>query len=131
MTASPLWSSPACRAARPVSGPHRQELHFYTKVLGFQVKASAPYGPSKRWLSVVAPEEPDGVQLVLHLAGEPARAFQLSATATAAAAVAEVEGNRFRQEGEYWTVVFEGSVVRLRDAKGLRYLARLLAHPGR
>jgi hypothetical protein len=37
----------------------------------------------------------------------------------------------FRQEGEYWTVVFDGAVVRLRDAKGLRYLARLLAHPGR
>src|SRR4029450_1395727 len=28
------------------------------------------------WLSVVVPEEPDGVELVLHLADEPARAFQ-------------------------------------------------------
>jgi hypothetical protein len=37
----------------------------------------------------------------------------------------------FRREGEYWTVVFDGAVVRLRDAKGLRHLARLLAHPGR
>ena len=44
--------------------------------------------------------------------------------------MAEVEGNLFRQEGEYWTIVFDGSVVRLRDAKGLRYLA-LLARPGR
>jgi catechol 2,3-dioxygenase-like lactoylglutathione lyase family enzyme len=49
---------------------------FYTKVLGFQVKTSAAYGPGERWLSVVAPEEPDGVELVLHLADEPARAFQ-------------------------------------------------------
>jgi hypothetical protein len=39
--------------------------------------------------------------------------------------------NLFRREGEYWTVMFEGSVVRLKDAKGLRHLARLLAHPGR
>jgi hypothetical protein len=44
---------------------------------------------------------------------------------------AEASGNLFRREGEYWTVVFEGSVVRLRDAKGLRHLARLLADPGR
>jgi catechol 2,3-dioxygenase-like lactoylglutathione lyase family enzyme len=49
---------------------------FYTEVLGFQVKTSAAYGPEERWLSVVSPEEPDGVELVLHLADEPARAFQ-------------------------------------------------------
>jgi catechol 2,3-dioxygenase-like lactoylglutathione lyase family enzyme len=53
-----------------------QAEQFYTEVLGFRVKTSAPYGPDERWLSVVAPEEPDGVQLVLHLADEPARAFQ-------------------------------------------------------
>jgi pimeloyl-ACP methyl ester carboxylesterase len=35
----------------------------------------------------------------------------------------------FRREGEYWTVAFGGSVVRMRDAKGLGYLARLLRHP--
>jgi tetratricopeptide (TPR) repeat protein len=43
----------------------------------------------------------------------------------------EVPGYLFRQEGEYWTVAYEGSVVRLKDTKGLRHLARLLAHPGR
>jgi hypothetical protein len=42
-----------------------------------------------------------------------------------------VAGNVFRREGEYWTVGYEGSVVRLRDSKGLRHLARLLAEPGR
>jgi catechol 2,3-dioxygenase-like lactoylglutathione lyase family enzyme len=49
---------------------------FYTQVLGLQVKTSAPYGPNERWLSVVAPEEPDGVELVLHLADASARASQ-------------------------------------------------------
>jgi tetratricopeptide (TPR) repeat protein len=39
--------------------------------------------------------------------------------------------NVFRREGDYWTVVYEGSLVRLRDSKGLRHLARLLADPGR
>ena len=44
---------------------------------------------------------------------------------------AEAVRNVFRREGEYWTVRFDGSIVRLRDTKGLRQLARLLAHPGR
>jgi predicted ATPase/class 3 adenylate cyclase len=36
----------------------------------------------------------------------------------------------FRREGEYWTIGFQGVVVHVRDAKGLRYLRRLLAAPG-
>jgi tetratricopeptide (TPR) repeat protein len=39
--------------------------------------------------------------------------------------------NVFRREGDYWSVVFEGRTVRVRDLKGMRYLARLLADPGR
>jgi tetratricopeptide (TPR) repeat protein len=39
--------------------------------------------------------------------------------------------NVFRREGDYWLVVFEGRTVRVRDLKGMRYLARLLADPGR
>jgi len=38
--------------------------------------------------------------------------------------------NVFRREGEYWFIVFEGDAFRLRDAKGLRYIARLLKQPG-
>ena len=37
----------------------------------------------------------------------------------------------FRQEGEYWTIAYGGNMLRLRDAKGLRYLAHLVRHPGR
>ena len=39
-------------------------------------------------------------------------------------------GSICRQEGEYWTIVYDGALFRLRDAKGLRYLAHLLCHPG-
>jgi hypothetical protein len=39
--------------------------------------------------------------------------------------------NLFRREGDYWSLVFEGRTVRVRDLKGVRYLARLLAAPGR
>ena len=37
----------------------------------------------------------------------------------------------FRREGEYWSIAYEGEAFRLRDTKGLRYLAALLASPGR
>ena len=39
--------------------------------------------------------------------------------------------NVFRREGDYWSVIFEGHTVHVRDLKGMRYLARLLADPGR
>ena len=39
--------------------------------------------------------------------------------------------NVFRREGDYWSVIFDGRTVRIRDLKGMRYLARLLADPGR
>jgi tetratricopeptide (TPR) repeat protein len=35
------------------------------------------------------------------------------------------------REGDYWSFVFEGRTLRMRDLKGMRYLAQLLAHPGR
>ena len=36
-----------------------------------------------------------------------------------------------RREGDYWSLMFEGRTVHVRDLKGMRYLARLFAHPGR
>ncbi|MBM4257616.1 MAG: hypothetical protein FJ147_17205 [Deltaproteobacteria bacterium] len=35
----------------------------------------------------------------------------------------------FRQEGEYWTLVFDNQVCRLRDMRGLHYIAYLLQYP--
>jgi DNA-binding response OmpR family regulator len=51
------------------------------------------------------------------------------ATAAPAATVDEDEAV-LRKEGEYWTVGDRESMFRLRDAKGLGYLAVLLAQPG-
>jgi len=39
-------------------------LKFYTDVLGFTKKTDVPLGED-RWLTVVAPDEPDGTELVL------------------------------------------------------------------
>jgi class 3 adenylate cyclase len=35
----------------------------------------------------------------------------------------------FRREGEYWTIVYNGRVFRLKESKGAAYLARLLTRP--
>ena len=47
------------------------------------------------------------------------------------AASATAETNVFRREGDYWLMVFDGQTVRVRDLRGIRYLAQLLANPGR
>lgn len=39
-------------------------LQFYTEILGFVKKEDIPVGED-RWLTVVSPEEPDGVELLL------------------------------------------------------------------
>lgn len=38
--------------------------------------------------------------------------------------------NSFVCEGEYWRIAFNGKLVRLKDSKGIQYLARLLARSG-
>ena len=51
-------------------------LRFYTEVLGFAKKADVSQGPF-RWLTVAAPEEPEGTELQLALNDNPAaKAYQ-------------------------------------------------------
>jgi catechol 2,3-dioxygenase-like lactoylglutathione lyase family enzyme len=49
----------------------QKALRFYTEVLGFQKKTEVPVGDFA-WLTVVSPEEPDGVELLLEPANHPA-----------------------------------------------------------
>jgi hypothetical protein len=43
----------------------------------------------------------------------------------------EIPDRTFRREGEYWTISYEGRVIRIKHAKGMAYIAHFLAHPGR
>jgi len=49
----------------------QKALEFYTSVLGFEAKHDIPLG-EYRWLTVVSPERPDGVELVLEPDDHPA-----------------------------------------------------------
>jgi len=55
----------------------------------------------------------------------------LAATMRRAAPEAAVGGNVFMREGDFWTLGYAGRVIRLKDSKGLRDIAQLLAAPGR
>ena len=46
-------------------------LAFYTEKLGFEKKTDIPAGGA-RWLTVVSPDEPDGVELLLEPNSNPA-----------------------------------------------------------
>ncbi|MFJ4701614.1 VOC family protein [Streptomyces sp. NPDC088768] len=46
--------------------------HFYTRVLGFVKKHDVPLGGADRWLTVVAPDDPEGTELLLEPARHPA-----------------------------------------------------------
>jgi catechol 2,3-dioxygenase-like lactoylglutathione lyase family enzyme len=46
-------------------GDYDKALQFYTEVLGFVKKRDIPLGQGARWLTVVSPENPDGVELLL------------------------------------------------------------------
>ena len=96
---------------------------------------------ARLWNEIGAPYEAAVARMVLAEAlradGRDDRAvLELQAARTVldqieVVASATAETNVFRREGDYWSVVFEGHTVRVRDLKGMRYLAQLLAHPGR
>ncbi|MCL4249719.1 MAG: VOC family protein [Anaerolineae bacterium] len=46
-------------------GDYDKALHFYTDILGFVKKRDIPLGGGARWLTVVSPDDPNGVELLL------------------------------------------------------------------
>jgi tetratricopeptide (TPR) repeat protein len=96
---------------------------------------------ARLWNEIGAPHEAALARIVLAEAlraggSEDQAVLELQAARTIldrieVAASAPADTNVFRREGDYWSVVFEGRTVRVRDLKGMRYLAQLLAHPGR
>jgi tetratricopeptide (TPR) repeat protein len=55
--------------------------------------------------------------------------FRSAGTADAGPSFSSAKKGVFRKEGEYWTVGYGGNLSRLKDTKGLGYVAHLLRHP--
>jgi tetratricopeptide (TPR) repeat protein len=72
------------------------------------------HGAGQRWL--------DRVETAKHSSVPAAKGLELKAKASELAI--------FRKEGEFWTLTCRGPTFRLKDSKGLAYIAILLAHPG-
>ena len=78
-------------------------LGFYTEVLGFRKKEDVPVG-EHRWLTVVSPEEPEGVELLLEPSDHPAvkqfkRALVEDGIPITSFGVEDVEAEHARLEG--------------------------------
>lgn len=71
-----------------------------------------------------------GTARMLGMTALEQRIEELDSTPTLAAAPIDGQGT-FRKEGDFWTVAFGDQTVRIRHAKGMRHLARLLGEPGR
>jgi Lactoylglutathione lyase and related lyases len=99
-------------------------LQFYTTKLGFQKKADFSQG-SYRWLTVVAADDPDGVELVLESNANPAgKAYQEAVRAQGQPAMqflvsdAKAEHARLAADGVVFTtpaMSTTGSVIAVLD----------------
>jgi hypothetical protein len=90
-----------------LAGPVRAALEPYAELWVIDGIGSVIRGPVRQWVDALA-------------------SFVDERDASEAAA----EPNRFAAEGETWAIAFGGVEVHVRDSKGLRDLATLIARPG-
>ncbi|AFR49115.1 VOC family protein [Gordonia sp. KTR9] len=50
----------------------RKAHEFYTQILGFTTRHDIPMGENTWWLTVVSPQDPEGMELLLEPSGHPA-----------------------------------------------------------
>jgi tetratricopeptide (TPR) repeat protein len=106
-------------------------------------EVGAPYETARARMSLAEALRAGGSEHQADLELQAARTIlERIANEQSTSAAAHVEGRAgseqpladlsvFRREGDYWSLVFDGRTVRVRDLKGMRYLAQLLAQPGR
>ncbi|MGH2765851.1 MAG: ATP-binding protein, partial [Actinomycetota bacterium] len=125
------------------------EMHFEEAIArngrmgALPAKARAQHDFARALLTRDGPGDRGRAVDLLGSALTTAEELEMADLATRARSLAEAGGGAatrasgeprlsvFRKEGEYWSIAFEGDRFRLRDTKGLRYLATLLADPGR
>jgi tetratricopeptide (TPR) repeat protein len=106
----------------------------YARML-FQRAAS---GDRSRALTLLGKAEKTARELAMKALAEKVEKLRQAVQSSSALAVEPNRGiaaapssSLFRREGEFWSISYGGTIVRMKDAKGLRYIATLLADPGR
>ena len=94
------------------------QLHGAREKLDAAIKMYRDYGAGQCWIDRVeadkrqaeriGPRPQDGLESAENASGEAV----------------------FRNEGDFWTIAYQGKTSRLKDAKGFHHLACLLAYPG-
>jgi tetratricopeptide (TPR) repeat protein len=125
----------AGRVSLAAGEPAEAARHLEAAVLGWQ-DVGAPFETASARVDLARAHRALGNENRAVMEDSAARAHfeRIAAEAEptgAPPAPAEAAVNVFRREGDYWTIVFDGQTTRVRDLMGIRYLARLLAVPGR
>ncbi len=86
----------------------QKALQFYTEVLGFVMKQDVPIGED-RWLTVVSPADPNGIELLLEPNRHPAaQAYQKALFADGIPVISfktddiEAEARRLKEHGVHF-----------------------------
>jgi len=80
------------------------------------------HGAGQRWIERVEEARPS--------ATAPRELGAVAAAPRGSPGVVSEKPDTFVREGEFWTITYDGRMIRLKDTKGLRYLAYLLSHQG-
>jgi hypothetical protein len=110
-----------CAAVR---GPASRHLGLLAAVLGDRAAAAAHFAAAADAARTIG-----ATQVARRIAAD-ARLAHAPSTAPSLDAGQPGPGDVFRRDGDVWTLGYHGREVRLRDSKGLRDLAVLLARPG-
>jgi tetratricopeptide (TPR) repeat protein len=97
------------RALQSVGATHRAVETFESAIQIYR-----RIGAGQRWIDLVIADRDRTVRATI---AQPDRLARSVIQATC------------RKEGEYWTLTYRGELIRIKDAKGLHYLAELLRKP--
>jgi hypothetical protein len=123
----PLWANASELDAFDRAALETLDVELIVPIRGHDGVAAFVCLGHKRSGDIYTPQE------VAHLGAVANRCSEvlLRLTEPPRPAMGELPAQVFRRDGEFWTIASAGKEIRLRDMRGLYYLATLLREPGR
>jgi hypothetical protein len=95
------------------------------------LRARGDAGDAEHADALLTEAQPLADSLGMAWVGDQVRQARRETAASAGTAATTASRAIFRREGDFWNIAYDGRDCRLKDSKGLRYLAELLRCPGR